>query len=201
MPEKLLKKMVIFVLTNTFVPGQPRDLWITRISYDFSTFRLFDKILKQMKPVRIYLIIALILTAYSCKDDDEFPSYMKGIVKFKPYETSRGMQDLVFADNEIRFVVDMQLGSSAKNLDIEVDYHLLEGTQVISEGTVRVNYLLDAGLGIYWGSDENYIPIDGVAMRGKTLTVYLDPEHTYTAENYTNETLINRYKKASITIP
>lgn len=155
-----------------------------------------------MKRGLIYVLITLILSTMSCKkDENEFPSYMKGIVKFKPYDTSRGPQALVFADNEIRFVVDMQLGSSAKDLDIDVEYHLLEGTQVIGEGKVRVNFLLDAGIGLYWGSDENYIPVDGVAMRGKTLTVFLDPEHTYTASNYTNENLINRYKKANITIP
>ncbi len=155
-----------------------------------------------MKPSLLYLFIVLLLSTFSCKkEDNDFPSYLKGIVKFKPYETSRGPQMLMFADNEIRFVVDMQLGSSAKRIDIDVDYHLLEGTQVIGEGKVRVHFLLDAGLGVYWGSDENYVPVDGVAMRGKTLTIYLDPEHKYTASNYVNETFINVYKKASITIP
>jgi hypothetical protein len=154
-----------------------------------------------MKPDLIFLLMALLLSTMSCKKEEAFPSYLKGIVKFKPYETSRGTQDLVFADNEIRFIVDMQLGSSAKNLDIDVEYHLLEGTQVIGEGKVRVNFLLDAGIGIYWGSDENYIPVDGIAMRGKTLTVFLDPEHTYTGDRYTNDNFVNRYKKANITIP
>jgi len=154
-----------------------------------------------MRSNLIYFLIALTLTTLSCrKEDNDFPSYLKGIVKFKPYEMSAGPQALLFSDNEIRFVVDMQLGSSAKKLDIDLDYQLLEGTQVIGEGTVRVNILLDAGVGIYWGSDENYIPVDGVAMRGKTLTVYLDPQHKYTASNYTSEAYINRYKKASIVI-
>ena len=154
-----------------------------------------------MKSTLLYLLMALFLTTLSCKkEDNDFPSYLKGIVKFKPYEMSAGPQALLFSDNEIRFVVDLQLGSSAKKIDIDLDYQLLEGTQIIDEGTVRVNILLDAGLGIYWGSDENYIPVDGVAMRGKTLTVYLDPEHKYTAPNYTNEIKINRYKKASIII-
>lgn len=148
-----------------------------------------------------YFLIVLALITMSCiKDDNYFPSYLKGIVKFKPYETSAGPQALIFSDNEIRFLVDMQLGSSAKKIDIDLDYQLLEGEQIIGEGTVRVNILLDAGLGIYWGSDENYIPVDGAAMRGKTLTVFLDPEHKYTASKYTSEAFINRYKKASITI-
>jgi len=106
----------------------------------------------------------------------------------------------MFADNEIRFLVDMKLASSAKKIDVNVDYHLLDGDLKIGEGQARVNILLDAGLGIYWGSDENYIPVDA-SMKGKTLTVYLDPDNKYTGKKFTNQTQVNYFKKASITIP
>jgi hypothetical protein len=155
-----------------------------------------------MKRNLLLTLTIILLGTISCKkDNNEFPSYLKGIVKFKPYEMSSGPQPLLYADNEIRFVVDLQLSGSTKKLDIEVDYHLLDGTEKIGEGKVRVNILLDAGLGIYWGSDENYIPINAAALKGKTLTVYLDPDNKYTGNNYTNESQVNLYKKASITIP
>lgn len=154
-----------------------------------------------MKKILVFSLVIILLTPFSCKKEEAFPAYLKGIVKFKPFEMSSGTQSLIFSDNEIRFIVDMELGASTKKLDIEVDYHLLDGTQKIGEGTFRVNILLDAGLGIYWGSDVNYIPVDGNAMRGKTLTVFLDPENKYTAARYTNETFVDLYKKASITIP
>jgi len=155
-----------------------------------------------MRQVLILPLAILILCTISCKkDDNEFPSYLKGIVKFKPYEMSAGHQTLLYSDSEIRFVVDMQLSGSAKKIDLDLDYHLLDGTQKIGEGKVKVNILLDAGLGIYWGSDEQYITIDATAMKGKTLTVYLDPEHEYTGSRYTNEVYVNLYKRANITIP
>ena len=154
-----------------------------------------------MKSPLLYLFLALTISMTSCKkDDDAFPYYLKGIVKFHMYELNSGPQPLMYSDNEIRFMVDLQLGGSTKRLDIDMGYHLLDGTQKIGEGTVRVNIRLDAGLGIYWGSDENYIPVDGAAMRGKTLTVFLDPDNEYTANRYSNDIYIEKFKKASIII-
>ncbi len=156
---------------------------------------------KAMRKILIFPLVLIIISVASCKKEEEFPPYLKGLVTFKPYNLNSGAQKLMYADREIRFLIDMELATTAKNVDVVINYHLLDGTLKIGEGKARVNILLDAGLGIRWGSNENYIPIDAIAMKGKTLTVYLDPENKYTADYHTNPWKVDAYKKARITIP
>ena len=149
---------------------------------------------------RLFTIAVIALVIFSCSKDD-MSSNPKGIVKFKSYTAAGGLRPLIFVDGSIRFIVELQLNGTRQNLNADVTYHLLDGEQKLREGKVKVNQNLDGGLGMFWGSEEHSVAIDMSALSGKTLTIYLDPSHALTASEYTTQTYIDLYKKASITIP
>ncbi|TVQ17998.1 MAG: hypothetical protein EA361_01830 [Bacteroidetes bacterium] len=137
----------------------------------------------------------------SCSKDDDIPSHLKGIVQFKSYTTSQGLRPVIYSDGQLKFIVKMQLVGASSNVNVDIDFDILEGNTKIANGKVKVKNNTDGGLGMFWESDEHSHGIDAVALQGKTLTVYLDPANKYTGSDYADETYVNLYKKATITIP
>jgi hypothetical protein len=153
-----------------------------------------------MKNIVLLLAAVLLVCATSCSKDDDLPSHLKGIVSFKSYTSAGGMKSVIFANNQIRFIVELQLSSAGTDLNVDIEYHLLDGTQKVGEGKVKVNKNLDGGMGMFWGSDEHSITPDA-AWKGKTITVYLDPANKSTGSQYTSQTYVDLYKKATVVIP
>ncbi len=153
-----------------------------------------------MKKLFVFACI-LVLSFVSCSKDDDGPSAIKGIVQFKAYTLPGGIEYAIYENNQIKFTVQLQLSGSRQNVDIDIDYHLLDGSTKIGEGKVKVNDNLDGGLGIFWGADEHAATVNGTALSGKTITVFIDPSHKHTSDDLTSEIHVNLYKKATVTIP
>jgi hypothetical protein len=147
------------------------------------------------------ILLAFMFGIVSCSKDDDIPSHLKGIVQFKSYTTTQGLRPVIYSDGQLKFIVQMQLAGASQNLNVDIDYDILDGTIKIANGKVNVKNNIDGGLGMFWESGEHSHGIDAVALQGKTLTVYLDPSNKYTGSQYTTETHVNLYKKATVTIP
>lgn len=125
---------------------------------------------------------------------------MSGLVMFKSYVQPGGMQDVLYSNNQIKFVATLTLYAIRSELDYTMAYDVLDGNTVIAQGTVKINKNIDYGMGMAWGADEKIVTIDGTALKGKTITVYLDPENKITMPGYSKEAH-DLYKKATIVIP
>jgi hypothetical protein len=151
---------------------------------------------------RLSILISIILLVFmSCTKDNDISSELKGRVYFKAYTVAGGNTYSVYSGNSVKFTVEMQLSGSSQNLNADIEYHLLDGSTKIGEGNVKVNKNIDGGVGMFWGADEHTASIDGNLLKGKTITIYLDPSNKYTGADYTSETYVNLYKKTSFLVP
>lgn len=163
---------------------------------------IFENFTNKITMKRLFFLVSIMLLVFvSCTEDNEIPSSMKGIVYFKAYPLAGGNQYAIYSNNSVKFKIEIQLSGSSQNLNADIEYHLLDGSTKIGEGTVKVNKNIDGGLGMFWGADEYAAAIDGNALKGKTITIYLDPSNKYTGSEYTSETYVNLYKKTSILVP
>jgi hypothetical protein len=136
------------------------------------------------------VILGLVLLFGACSKDDGSSQTAKGLVSFK--------QNPSYSSNKIRFVAQIQFGGGGKAVSIE--YKLLDGATVITSGTTSANSNPD-GFSLFYVTSDIEIAIDANALKGKTLTVHLDPDNKVTLPEYTTETYVNLYKKASVLIP
>jgi hypothetical protein len=144
--------------------------------------------MKRLIPMLMIMSLVLLFSACS-KDDDSLPT-VKGLVSFK--------QNPVYTTNKISFSIQIQFGGGGKAVDIE--YKLLDGSSVIASGKSTADNNPD-GLKLFYETSMVEITIDSNALKGKTLTVHLDPDNKLTLQEYTTDTYVNLYKKASVQIP
>jgi hypothetical protein len=140
--------------------------------------------------IPMLMILSLVLLFSACSKDEGSSQTAKGLVSFK--------QNPVYTSNKISFSIQIQFGGGGKAVDIE--YKLFDGSSVITSGKSSANSNPD-GYGLFYVTPDIEIAVDGNALKGKTLTVHLDPENKVTLQEYTTETYVNLYKKASVQIP
>lgn len=77
----------------------------------------------------------------------------------------------------------------------EIEYQLLDGTTVVSSGTAHANEFDDVLL--LWKSAAVSVPVSRATYSGKTITVFLDPDGSVSADTgFTTEA--DRKKTVSI---
>jgi hypothetical protein len=142
---------------------------------------------------RVYvltILLVLVILCSGCFKDNDKPSGSKGLVSFK--------QNPVYTPGKIAFTAQIQFGEGGKTVDIE--YKLYDGSTELASGMALADSNPD-GFGLFYATPAIEIAINGNALNGKTLTVYLDPDNKVTLPEYTTETYVNLYKKASVLIP
>jgi hypothetical protein len=144
--------------------------------------------MKRLIPLLVILNLVLLISA--CSKDDDSSQTAKGLVSYK--------QNPSYTSNKISFSSQIQFGGGGKAVSIE--YKLLDGTTVIVSGKASADSNPD-GYGLFYVTPEVEITIDGNALKGKILTVHLDPDNKVTSQEYTTETYVNLYKRASVLIP
>jgi hypothetical protein len=136
------------------------------------------------------LPLLILLFLFACSKDDENNTTYKGLVYFT--------EDPVYLNGYITFTAIVQFGFKGKAVPIE--YQVLEGNTLITGGdAATVNG--DAGLGAFFETDPISIPIDLDTYSGKTITVWLDPDNKITDDEYTNDDMVELFKKEEVTIP
>lgn len=136
------------------------------------------------------MLLSLAFLFSTCSKGDDLSQSAKGLVSFK--------QDPAYTINKISFNIQIQFGGGGKAVDIE--YKLHDGGSVIASGKSSANTNPDS-YGLFYVTPDIEIAIDGNALKGKTLIVHLDPDNKVTLKEYTTETYVNLYKKASVLIP
>lgn len=136
------------------------------------------------------MILSLVILFSACSKDDGSSQTAKGLVSFK--------QNPAYTSNKITFSMQIQFGGGGKAVNIE--YTLLDGNSVIASGKKSADSNPD-GFKLFYETSVVEITIDGNALKGKTLTVHLDPDNKLTLQEYTTDTYVNLYKKASVQIP
>lgn len=136
--------------------------------------------------IPFYLLMVVVLL-FGCKA--ETPDLAKGLVSF--------LSAPVYAAPNVTFRVQVQYGGGGKVTTVA--YQVLDGDEVIATGSALTGSNRD-GMGLFFESESISVTIDPVAYAGKTLTIYLDPEHEVTADEYTTTAYIDAYKKATFVV-
>ena len=143
-----------------------------------------------MKHIIIILSVsALLIQGCTFEKEDKGT---KGLVQFQ--------QNPTYSNNQIKFKVSVQF-SAASPKGTKVDFKVFDGTTMIASGTTDANINMDSGLNIFFYSPEVTVTVNGAGLSGKTILVHLDPDNKVTAKEFTSETYVNLYKKATVTIP
>ena len=141
---------------------------------------------------KIMIFTAVVLLVFSCGGNEESiePS-PKGLVTFS--------EEPVYSNGNIKFVAGIQFGFAGSPVIIE--YQVLDGTQVVANGSANANINTDGGLNAFFETAIVEEAINANTYSGKTLTVWLDPENKVTADTYTDQQNVNLWKKEDVDIP